>query len=89
MNGTAAAKGMINMFSLLVFLSKEVQRLSSETSEKYVPAPSKGQFQQNLLVGLKRFHNLVRWKFYWLEEERRGETISGRRDRFEEGDLEA
>jgi len=73
MDGTAAAEGMINMFGPLDALSKEVQRLSSETSEKYVPAPSKGQIQQNLLVGLKRFRNSVRWKFYWLEEERKRE----------------
>jgi len=29
------------------------------------------QIKHNVLVGLKRFCNLVRWKFYWLEEERK------------------
>jgi hypothetical protein len=39
---------MINMLNPLENLSNEVLRLSSETSEKYVPAPHKGQVLQDL-----------------------------------------
>jgi hypothetical protein len=53
--GTAAAIGMINMLNPLENLSNEVLCLSSETSEKYVLAPHKGQILQDLLIGIKRF----------------------------------
>jgi hypothetical protein len=68
--GTAAATGMINMLNPLENLSNEVLRLSSETSEKYVPAPHKGQVLQDLLIGIKRFKNAVRWKWFWIEKAR-------------------
>ena len=61
---------MINMLNPLENLSNEVLRLSSETSEKYVPAPHKGQVLQDLLIGIKRFKNTVRWKWFWIEKAR-------------------
>jgi hypothetical protein len=70
MEGIAAAIGMINMLNPLDNLSNEVLRLSSETLEKYVPAPHKGQILQDLLFGIKRFKNAVRWKWFWMEKAR-------------------
>jgi hypothetical protein len=68
--GTAAAIGMINMFNPLENLSNEVLCLSSETLEKYVPVPHKGQVLQDLLIGIKRFKYAVRWKWFWMEKAR-------------------
>jgi hypothetical protein len=62
--------GMINMLDPLETLSNEVLCLSSETFEKYVPAPHKGQVLQDLLTGIKRFKNAVRWKWFWMEKAR-------------------
>jgi hypothetical protein len=70
MEGTAAAIGTINMLNPLENLCNEVLRLSSETLEKYVPAPHKGQILQDLLIGIKRFKNAVRWKWFWMEKAR-------------------
>jgi hypothetical protein len=61
---------MINMLNPLENLSNEVLHLSSETSEKYVPAPHKGQVLQDLLIGIKRFKNTVRWKWFRIEKAR-------------------
>jgi hypothetical protein len=65
-----ATMGMINMLDPLETLSNEVLCLSSETFEKYVPAPHKGQVLQDLLTGIKRFKNAVRWKWFWMEKAR-------------------
>jgi hypothetical protein len=46
--------------------------------EKYVPAPSKGQILQDVLIGLKRFRNTVRWKWFWLEEARKKKRFRGK-----------
>ena len=43
-------------------LQDEVLSLSSGTSEKYVPQPSRLQIQSDILLGLRRFKNAVRWK---------------------------
>ena len=64
MEGTATAKGMIKMDNpslkpKIMDIDSEVLCLSSETSEKYVPAPSKGVILQDVLIGLKRFWNAV------------------------------
>jgi hypothetical protein len=76
MEGTAAANGKIKMDKpvpapTLLDIGDEVRRLSSETSEKYVPAPSKGVILQDVLIGLKRFRNAVRLKWFWVEEARK------------------
>ena len=47
-------------------LEMKALRLSSETSEKYVIAPSRSSIQQDLLIGLKRFKNTCRWREFWI-----------------------
>ena len=50
-------------------LSEEVQAITRDTSEKYIIQPSKTQVLGDLLIGLKRFRNAVRWKeFFRLEK---------------------
>ena len=51
-------------------LRKEVLHVTSETSDKYVQAPDRNQILSDLLIGLKRFRNVVRWKWYFAEKKR-------------------
>ena len=46
-------------------LHDEVLSLSSGTSEKYVPQPSRIQIQSDILIGLRRFKNTIRWKEFF------------------------
>ena len=39
-----------------------VRMVTSETSEKYVPSPRRDNVLGDLLIGLKRFNNVTRWK---------------------------
>ena len=41
---------------------EEVQNIIREASEKYITPPSSNQILSDLLIGLKRFRNSVRWK---------------------------
>ena len=51
-------------------LQREVLHVTNETSDKYVLAPNKNQILSDLLIGLKRFRNVVRWKFFFAEKKR-------------------
>ena len=62
----------------IALISEEVQNLVSETSEKYVPQPSKSQILADLLVGLKRFRESVRWKWHWKEQKQIQLEIEGK-----------
>jgi hypothetical protein len=42
--------------------------VTSETSEKYVPSPQWDTVLGDLLIGLKRFKNVTRWKEFFLKE---------------------
>ena len=52
-------------------LTSEVLHVTSETSDKFVFAPHKDSILADLLIGLKRFRNTVRWKWFITEEKRR------------------
>ena len=39
-------------------------------SDKYVLAPDRNQISSDLFIGLKRFRNAVRWKYFFAEEKR-------------------
>ena len=49
-------------------IKEEVQHITRETSEKYIAQPSRRQVLADLLIGLKRFRNVVRWKEFFLLE---------------------
>ena len=51
-------------------LRREVLHVTSETSDKYVLAPNRNQILSDLLIGLKRFRNVVRWKYFFAEKKR-------------------
>eukprot|EP00957_Ditylum_brightwellii_P115467 8807413-Ditylum_brightwellii.AAC.1 len=42
-----------------------VKSFCLDTSDKYVFKPSKSQITEDILLGLKIFKNLVKWKEFW------------------------
>jgi len=51
-------------------LEREVLHVTNETSDKFVPAPDRNLVLSDLLIGLKRFRNVVRWKYFFAEKKR-------------------
>ena len=51
-------------------LETEARRITSGISDNFVSAPSHSQTLDDLLVGLKRFRNSIRWKWIFLEQKR-------------------
>jgi hypothetical protein len=49
------------------FVRDAVQRLNRGVSEKFVPQPTHQQVLGDVLVGLGRFKNAVRWRYFWTE----------------------
>ena len=56
-------------------LKREILHVTNETSEKIVLAPSKEQILADLIIGLKRFRNTVRWKWFFQEEKRKKKEL--------------
>jgi hypothetical protein len=46
-------------------LHEQVSVLVRETSEKYVPEPSRNDILSDAIIGLRRFSNSCRWKEFW------------------------
>ena len=61
---------MVTPLNELNCLRKEVIHVTSETSDKYVQAPDRSQILSDLLIGLNRFRNVVRWKCFFVEKKR-------------------
>ena len=61
---------MVTPLDEAICLRKEVLHVTSETSDKYVQAPDRSQILSDLLIGLKRFRNVVRWKWFFAEKKR-------------------
>ena len=59
--GLAHASNMYN-------LRQEVQRVCSETSDHFVPEPSRKSVQDDILIAVRRFKNVVRWKEFWRDQ---------------------
>ena len=51
----------------LINVSKEVQSTTRGISEKNIPLPNRDSLLSDLLIGLKRFRNVVRWKEFFLK----------------------
>ena len=63
-----------------------VRSIGRGTLEKYVLEPSKSQRREDLLVGLKRFFNDIRWEEFWMkkkkeEEETNRKTVDSNENR--------
>ena len=48
-----------------------VQRITSGVSDNFVPTPKFSKTLEDLLIGLKRFRNSVRWKWFFMEVKRK------------------
>ena len=59
--GLARASNMEN-------LRKEVQRVCSGTSDWFVPEKSRKCVQDDILISIRRFKNVVRWKEFWRDQ---------------------
>ena len=51
-------------------LSEEVLQLTSGISAKFVPTPDRKSITGDLLLGLKRFKSVVRWRWFFMEQRR-------------------
>ena len=54
--------------------------MSSETSEKFVPAPDQSQVTGDLTIAIKRFRNSVRWKEFHRQRREEAEGRLGEED---------
>ena len=59
--GLAHASNMEN-------LCQEVQRVCSGTSDCFVPEPSQKAVKFDILIAIRRFKNVVRWKEFWRDQ---------------------
>ena len=59
--GLAHASNMEN-------IRKEVQRVCSGTSDQFVLEPSQKAVQADILIAIRRFKNVVRWKEFWRDQ---------------------
>ena len=59
--GLAHASNMEN-------LRKEVQRICSGTSDRFVPEPYQNSVQADILIAIRRFNNVMRWKGLWRDQ---------------------
>ena len=49
-------------------LRQEVQHIFSGTSDRFVPEPSRKAVQADILIAIRRFKNVVRWKEFWRNQ---------------------
>ena len=55
-------------------LREEVQRVCSGTTERFVPEPSQKSVQTDILIAMRRFKNVVRWKEFWRDQKQSTKT---------------
>ena len=67
-------------------IERAVLAITSVTSEKFVAEPDKSTVLSDLLIGLKRFRNAVRWKAFFQEkaEEQKNKVQSNDNSTIEE-----
>ena len=61
-------------------LRKEVQHVCSGTSDWFVPEPSQKYVQDDILIAIRRFKNVVRWKKFWRNQKQSTKTESNEED---------
>ena len=62
-------------------IERAVLEITSVTSEKFVAAPNKTTVLGDLLIGLKRFRNVVRWKAFFQEKADEQSNSKGRNEK--------
>ena len=49
-------------------LLQEVQRVCSGTLDRFIPEPPQKAVQDDILMAIRRFKNVVRWKEFWRDQ---------------------
>ena len=65
--GLAHASNMEN-------ISKAIQHVFSENLDRFVPEPSQKYFQAKIIIAIRRFKNVVRWKEFWRDQKQSTKT---------------
>ena len=65
--GLAHASNMEN-------IRKEVQHVFSGISDRFVSEPYQKSVQSNILIAIRRFKNVVRWKEFWRDQKQSTKT---------------
>ena len=65
--GLAHASNMEN-------ISKAIQHVFSENLDRFVPEPSRKSVQADILIAIRRFKNVVRWKEFWRDQNKSTKT---------------
>ena len=55
-------------------ICQEVQQVCSGTSDRFVPEPSLKDVQSDILIVMRGFNNVVRWKQFWRDQKQSTET---------------
>ena len=55
-------------------LHEEVQHVCSVTSDQFVPEPSLKYVQVDILIAMRIFKNVVRWKGFWSDQKQSTKT---------------
>ena len=63
------AQGLVHA-SNMENIREEVQRVCSGTSDRFVPKPSWKYVQSDVLIVMRRFKNMVRWKEFWRDQKK-------------------
>ena len=61
------AQGLANA-SNIENLCQEVHHICSGTSDRFVPKPSRKAVQADILIVIRIFKNVVRWKEFWRDQ---------------------
>ena len=49
-------------------ICKDIQRICSDNSERFVPEPSRKSVQEDILIAMRRFKHVVMWKESWHDQ---------------------
>ena len=60
--------------SNMEYIHKEIQRVCSETSDRFVPEISRKSVQADILIIMRRFKNVVKWKEFWRNQNKSTKT---------------
>ena len=55
-------------------LREEVQHVCSGTSDRFVPGPYQKAVLADILIAMRRFKNVVRWKEFWNDQKQSTKT---------------
>ena len=90
MDGTTTSLPIVNMVTPQpdINIEREVLRVTSGISEKFVTAPTRSSSLSDLLIGLKRYKNSIRWKEYFIINKENSDQQNKNNDNNSKNDAE-